>query len=105
MAGLPVVPKVKVFKIRNKDNGLYSGGGYDPGWSTIGESWDTLNALLLHLKLYRRGHPYDKKDTLRQGKKYHPRVIPKSWEIVMFEVKQCEVIKITADMLKLKKKK
>lgn len=78
-----------VFKIMDEDTGLFSSGGYYPSFSKTGKDWTSMGQVLSHLKLYRRGHPYDHKDAERAGKKFKAPVIPKSWIIIEYQFVQC----------------
>ena len=46
---------MKVYKIRNKETGLFKkGGGYylpEMGWSKSGKTWSSLGALKNHIRL------------------------------------------------------
>ena len=51
----------KVFKIRNKETGLFSRGGTKPAniWSKEGKSWTNIGHLKNHLNQFTQGwHPY-----------------------------------------------
>lgn len=51
-----------LYKIRNKDTGLYSTGGTSPRWSKhSGKVWTNLGNLRRHLALFygRIRYPYD----------------------------------------------
>lgn len=37
------------YKIRNKKTGLFSKGGEDPSWNTVGKVWSKLGHLRLHI--------------------------------------------------------
>jgi len=69
--------KKKIYKIRNKQTGLYSNGGKKPKFSVNGKIWTQKNHLLLHLKIV---DDIDK--------------IYKNCEIVVLEMVETEVKKI-----------
>lgn len=43
---------MKLYKIRNKETGLYSTGGSIPRWTKVGKSWNNLAHLNSHLTAY-----------------------------------------------------
>ena len=58
-------------KIRDRRTGLFSSGGWGPGFGPKGKTWATRQELAAHLKM------------LERGDRYHPRMrIPASWEAV-----------------------
>lgn len=62
-------------KIRDKDTGLYSSGGWNVHFGPIGKSWDRMDEVLAHLKM------------LERGDRYHPKMkVPANWEIVRFDL-------------------
>lgn len=91
---MPQLNSKTVYKIRNKNTGLYSkGGSYvnesKYGWSQTGKTWSSRSALMGHLaqyvKLpyrYQRNDP-DKVPTVN---------IPEYWEVIAIEVKTIEDI-------------
>lgn len=68
-----------VFKIRNKDTGLFSTGGHTPKWSKSGKTWSGTGPLLSHLNLY-----------MSDGYGRPRKTFPDSWEVVEYEVVQQE---------------
>lgn len=62
-----------VYKIRDKQTGLFSTGGYSPNWTREGKTWKTKAQVISHLKLFCRGYR-------QEG----GRTIPKTWIIVEF---------------------
>lgn len=40
-----------VYKIREKESGLYSNGGMHPNWSKKGKIWNTRGAVSNHLRI------------------------------------------------------
>jgi hypothetical protein len=41
-----------MFKIRNKQTGLFSTGGYSPGWTKKGKVWNSRGPAILSLLCY-----------------------------------------------------
>lgn len=63
------------FKIRDKDTGLWSSGGWGPHFGPVGKSWETKEQVRAHLKM------------LERGDRYHDKMrIPGSWEVVEFSL-------------------
>lgn len=70
---------VTFYKIRDKDTGLFSTGGYYPSWTKTGKSWKRLNHLKCHLNLWiRDDNGYVPK--WRRDRYY----IPLRWEVVRY---------------------
>lgn len=69
-----------IFKIRDTKTGLFSSGGYDIFWGEVGKEWDSFNAAMLSLKLYKRGR-WERKNNK----------VPSTWEIVEFRRTLTEV--------------
>lgn len=67
-----------VYKIRRRTDGLYSGGGAWPDFSTEGKSWKRRSDLVNHL--FNFYHP--------QSKGYEPSC---QFEVVSIEVKETEI--------------
>jgi hypothetical protein len=59
---------MKVYKVRDKQTGLFSTGGCYPKFTKKGKTWKALNHVRTHLTLYRTCHK-----------------VPASWEIVEYE--------------------
>lgn len=49
---LPITDGQICYKIRNKDTGLFSTGGYYNSWSTKGKAWASVGALKGHLAMF-----------------------------------------------------
>ena len=63
-----------VFKIRDRDTGLFSTGGMRPvTFTKVGKTWSTAGHLKSHLTMW-----------ADQGYRKPPLPIPLSWEIVEF---------------------
>ncbi len=43
---------MKVYKIMDKDTGLYSTGGIDPKWTKQGKTWNGMNHVKNHLRQF-----------------------------------------------------
>lgn len=61
---------VKAYKIRDRDTGLFSTGGCDPGWNKIGKTWSTEGQVKSHLKMWSSEGAYKHKK------------VPESWEVL-----------------------
>lgn len=79
------------FKILDTRTGLFSTGGYGPGWSTDGKIYKTLPQLKNALKLYCRGStsvPILATQKVKAAAKLAARrTVPKEWLVVEFTVK------------------
>ena len=64
------------FKVFDSETGLWSSGGYCPTWSKVGKSWNSLDDVVKHLKIYERGQ-YS--DTPR-------RKVPSAWQVIEFRM-------------------
>ncbi len=70
--------EITVYKIRDKDTGLYSTGGYQPKWNSRGKTWNNLGAAKNHINNW-CGGSYGK-----------IKLAPDSWEIVEIVIKEEE---------------
>jgi len=70
-----------VYKIRNKETGLFSTGGSMPRWKTVGKTWSGLGPVTNHLVMWC--------EKWKNGKKIVVD-IPDEWEIVKYELKENE---------------
>jgi hypothetical protein len=70
---------MKIYKIRNKDTGLFSKGGMTPYWSKKGKTWNSFGHLKLHLSQMVKIDYYTKQVT------YRAKDLDK-WEIIEIEV-------------------
>lgn len=81
---------MKVFKILDTKTGLFSTGGYAPGWTREGKSYKTLPQVKTALKLYERGSAYwplnAKQKEIEERKQEARRTIPTSWRVVEFRL-------------------
>jgi len=50
---------MKVYKLRNKETGLFSTGGLDPLFNKKGKIWKQLNHIKAHLTQFRNISYYD----------------------------------------------
>lgn len=50
---------MKVYKIRDRETGLFSTGGYYPQWERIGKFWHQMKYLRAHLRLVKSAYYYD----------------------------------------------
>ena len=69
---------VKVYKIRDRNTGLYSTGGVRPAWTAKGKTWSTLAPVKAHLSQFAEYYPWP------NNKKLFRLNVPESWEIVTF---------------------
>lgn len=67
--------EIRVYKIRNRDNGLYSTGGSHPSWTKRGKTWGNIGGLKNHLNIWCSSYNGIKD-------------IPDEWEIVEIVVKE-----------------
>jgi len=70
-----------VYKIRNKETGLFSTGGSIPRWKKVGKTWSGLGPVTNHLVMWCEKYDY------KRGKKIIAD-IPNEWEIVKYELKE-----------------
>ena len=47
---------MKLYKIRDKETGLFSSGGSSPHWTKNGKRWSTLGYLHSHLNQFKNGY-------------------------------------------------
>lgn len=62
-----------LFKIRDKNTGLFSTGGMYPSWTTKGKTWNGMGPLKSHLNQFMKSKNYSK-ERFNQ--------IPDNWEVV-----------------------
>jgi hypothetical protein len=74
----------KLYKVRDINTGLFSTGGYYPGWTNKGKTWSGVGPLKSHLNFHKK-----------KGK-------IGNWEVVVYEVFESAKISI-ADVEYLKK--
>lgn len=43
---------IKIYKIKDKDTGLYSTGGMEPSWTKRGKTWNQINFVKIHLRQF-----------------------------------------------------
>jgi hypothetical protein len=55
------VTETKVYKIRRKSDGFFSGGGMHPSFSKKGKVWSNLQALRSHITLVKKNNGLDVK--------------------------------------------
>lgn len=73
-AKFPMSKSSSVFKIRDKETGLFSTGGMRPvTFTRTGKTWSTAGHLKSHLTMW-----------ADQGYQKEPLPIPQNWEIVEF---------------------
>ncbi len=65
--------QMKVYKVRDRETGLFSTGGTYPSWTKNGKAWPSRGALKSHLTMW-----------ADMGYKKTPKAIPESWEVVEF---------------------
>lgn len=66
----------KLYKIRNRETGLYSSGGQWPSWSRAGKTWTNLGPLRSHLAQH------------LGDKNYHKGTDMSQWQVVEIEVRE-----------------
>jgi len=79
-----------LFKIRDKNTGLYSSGGMSPNWTSKGKTWNGMGPLKSHLNQFMKSKNYSKE---RYNK------IPENWEVIKIKLIESEVIKMDAHSL------
>lgn len=72
-----------VYKIRNKETGLFSTGGSVPRWKNVGKTWSGLGPVTNHLVMWCDKYDYEKRKSVIVD-------IPDEWEIVKYELKEAE---------------
>jgi len=72
-----------VYKIRDKETGLFSTGGSVPRWKKIGKTWSGLGPVTNHLTMWCDKYDYKKRKRIIID-------IPDEWEIVKYELKEDE---------------
>lgn len=89
---------MKLYRIRNKETGLYSTGGERPRWSTVGKVWVGIGPLKNHILNYQIAH------RLTYGVYFHLDDI-EVVEVEMSEVGTTALQEITQQLLKDKEEK
>jgi len=91
----------KHYKIRDRNTGLYSKGGFPPSWSKTGKTWTNMSGLMNHLGQLRKKN----NQTFRMGPNVLEEfVVPESWELVEIEVRVDEsALQTVADFLQARK--
>ena len=70
-----------VYKIRNKETGLFSTGGSAPRWKKVGKTWSGLGPVTNHLVMWCEKYDYKKGGRIIVD-------IPDEWEIVKYELRE-----------------
>ena len=78
-----------LYKIRNKDTGLFSTGGIDPRWTKLGKTWNSIGTFKSHLTLV--GDRYNSTYNDRYKGLSIDTDIYKHCEVVEVEFKECNV--------------
>lgn len=58
---------MKIYKIRNKETGLFSSGGSYAEWQTAGKTWKSLPNLKSHLSMYNYRYALESVQTFYNG--------------------------------------
>lgn len=64
--------ELKIYKIRDKDNGLYSTGGTSPRWTKHGKTWNSIGSVKTHINNWSSAYSSNRGEA------------PQGWEIVEF---------------------
>ena len=82
--------EIFLFKIRDKNTGLYSTGGMSPRWTKRGKTWNQLNHLKTHLRQFLQ-HPRKYNGSYMDVDwKILINNIPESWEVVKIKIVESE---------------
>ena len=73
---------MKVYKIRDRNTGLFSTGGVSPSWTKLGKTWNSEGALKNHLTLLQEYSNYEDSWTFKKTKK-KAWCCPESWDVVV----------------------
>lgn len=93
-----------LYKIRNKETGLFSTGGVAPRWTKLGKTWNSIGTFKSHLTLV--GDRYESTwGTDRFKGLSIDTDIYKDCEVVEVEFKECKVSDIKEFLEENKKKK
>jgi hypothetical protein len=80
----------KLYKILDKETGLYSKGGMVPDWGKHGKTWNALGHIKSHLRQFMLAK-------VKDGEKNYRKLvnkIPKTWEVIEI-VLEIEIEKMT----------
>lgn len=80
---------LRVFKIRDKESGLFSNGGQYPRFTSRGKAWGTLNDLKLHLAQFKR----------KLSKRPYGYRFDEKWKSISIWIDDIEIIVFTEDGL------
>lgn len=72
---------MKVYRIRDKETGLFSTGGAHPKWSTKGKLWRSAGNLRSHLTTVLEYKGYEKK----------AQIVPENWEVIEYELTETQI--------------
>lgn len=79
--------KMKVYKIRDKNTGLFSTGGVSPKWTKTGKTWSCEGHLKSHLTLLKEYAKYQYDIRYNYGSKRTWKC-PPDWEVIVFTYEQ-----------------
>jgi len=76
---------MKVYKIRDKNTGLFSTGGTQPDWNKEGKTWMSIGHIKNHLHQFiYTEYNFDWTSHTEENK------IPQEWEVVQYERTEVE---------------
>ena len=84
-----------MYKIRDKNTGLFSSGGMTPKWSTIGKTYNNLGTLKSHLRQHISHY------TSEKGRHYKD--LPENWELVEYDIIESDGISLDIVSTQIKK--
>jgi len=97
---------MKVYKIRDKNTGLFSTGGVSLRWEKTGKSWSCEGHVKSHLTLLKEHHKYR---TCSGWNNKHNLSLewscPKNWEIVVTEYEEVSAQTYSAESVANRKAK
>lgn len=80
---------MKIYKIRNKQTGLFSTGSCEPKWKKTGKIWKTIGALKNHLNLFDVEFGFSEPSSagIYYGYNYYNSIYNnlEDWEIIEYE--------------------
>lgn len=80
---------ISVYKVRDKETGLFSSGGMNPKFKKGGHTWANLAHVRAHIMGIRQAQQY----VVTTNQKSNPLINMRNWEIVEF--KFCKIVENT----------
>jgi hypothetical protein len=85
---------MKVFKIRDKNTGLFSTGGCQPDFNKEGKTWMSIGHIKNHLHQFIRTIYNNDWSTHKEENR-----IPEEWEVIEYERTETEITSLKAKTL------